>query len=69
MDLTGEIGRYAVREATQRNTTAVKNCQGVVDGLLSEVSGLAGLPQGVSKKLDQVKQTLRKLENILYEVC
>jgi hypothetical protein len=33
-----------------------------------QVSGLSGLPQNVSKKIDQGKQTLRKLDNILYEL-
>ena len=33
-----------------------------------QVSGLGGLPQNVSKKIDQGKQTLRKLDSILYEL-
>jgi hypothetical protein len=33
-----------------------------------QISGLGGLPQNVFKKIDQGKQTLRKLDSMLYEL-
>ena len=59
LDLTGEVGRYAVKEATKRNVGEVQKCQVVIDRILSEFMGAVGLPGGVGKKLDQCKQVQR----------
>ena len=45
IDFTGEVGRYAVARATQRDTAGVEMCHAAVDVLQAEmVSGHGAFP-------------------------
>lgn len=66
-DLTGEIGRYAVAAATRRDAAAVRECY---ETDIAVLELLGSLPAGnkLSKKLDALHGSVRKLETILYEL-
>jgi predicted translin family RNA/ssDNA-binding protein len=36
LDFTGELNRYAVLQATQRNVEAVRTCRGLVEGIFGQ---------------------------------
>ncbi|CAK9007895.1 Hypothetical protein SCF082_LOCUS9638 [Durusdinium trenchii] len=70
LDLTGEVGRLAIRQATQGREAVrdVELCLACVDGVCSGVQELVYLP-GVGKKMPAVKATLLKIEGVLYELA
>ena len=68
LDMTGEVGRYAVAAATRRDVGAVLKCEDTVDQILGRVLVLPGLPGAMLKKTEVAKATLRKLDNMLYEL-
>ena len=65
----GELGRYAVRRATQRDDAAVREV--LVTAVAVQSTLLAAgdtLPRSTAKKMDALKQAVRKLEQLLYEL-
>ena len=64
LDMTGEVGRYAVAAATRRDVGAVLKLYQI----LGRVLVLPGLPGAMLKKTEVAKATLRKLDNMLYEL-
>lgn len=66
-DLTGEIGRYAVHCGTVRNVEGVKECLQSISGIHIAMQSFR-LPQGISKKMDQLRRSVEKIERMLYEM-
>jgi translin len=66
-DLTGEIVRRAVYLATKRKYKEVAKCQKAIEGILSQLiqMNLAGY---LRTKFDQAKNSLRKIEDIMYDL-
>ena len=58
----------AVAAATRRDVGAVLKCEDTVDQILGRVLVLPGLPGAMLKKTEVAKATLRKLDNMLYEL-
>lgn len=71
LDLTGEVGRYAVAKATKRNRAAVEQCLHVDYAIQRAVSEITNMPGGgaLKKKLGPLKQAVSKLEAICYELA
>jgi len=67
VDLTGEIGRYAVAQATRRDVAAVQRCRAVLDALAGEMLSLR-LPASLNKKGDSLNTNLRKIERLQYDL-
>lgn len=69
-DLTGEIGRYAVQRGTARDVRGVQLCLQTNSDIYTALQSLERLPGGNSmgKKLDTVRQSVWKLERMLYEM-
>lgn len=69
-DLTGEIGRFAVQRGTKRDTADVKFCLETNLSILFAFETLQRFPSGsqISKKMEQLKRTVEKLERMLYEL-
>ena len=71
-DLTGEIGRYAAAAATRRDAAAVREWDRIelATDIAAVLELLGSLPAGnkLSKKLDALHGSVRKLETILYEL-
>lgn len=70
MDLTGEVGRLAVRSASKgrQAVTDVELCLACVDAVYTGLQDLPSLPWGLGKKMGAVKGTLMKIEGVLYEL-
>ncbi|MDO8626325.1 MAG: hypothetical protein Q7K39_02615 [Candidatus Magasanikbacteria bacterium] len=66
-DLPGEILRYAIKLATARKHSDVKNCLGAVQEIISELVDM-DLTGYNRQKFDQAKQALNKLEQVVYEL-
>ncbi|CAE7361237.1 unnamed protein product [Symbiodinium natans] len=71
MDLTGEVGRLAIRKAGAGREAVgdVEKCLACVDGVCQGVQDLVYLPGGVGKKMGAVRSTLLKIEGVLYELA
>lgn len=67
-DLTGEVGRYAVQRGTARDTEGVKLCLQTNGSIQSALQMMGRLPGGINKKMDQLRQSVYKLERMLYEM-
>ncbi|RHY94912.1 hypothetical protein DYB37_000941 [Aphanomyces astaci] len=65
VDFTGEVGRYAVAQATKRDVAQVEACRDIVEAISGEFSFRNG---PLRKKYDSLKYNLKKLENTLYEL-
>lgn len=66
-DLPGELYRYAIRAATEKNPDLVKKCAelaGEIIGVLIEFN----LTSYLRTKFDQAKQAAQKLEVVMYEL-
>merc|ERR1719401_1201883 len=71
MDLTGEVGRLAIR-STQRGRRAVGEvelCLACVDAVHTGAKALPYLPMGLGKKMGALRGTLGKIEGALYELA
>jgi predicted translin family RNA/ssDNA-binding protein len=66
-DVPGELLRYAIKSATERNYEEVKRCRLVADEIIGELIDM-NLTGYNRQKFDQAKQALNKLEQVLYEV-
>jgi len=66
-DLTGEIVRRAVYLATNRKYKEVAKCQKAIEEVLAQLiqMNLAGV---LRTKFDQAKNSLRKIEDIMYDL-
>eukprot|EP00908_Phaeocystis_cordata_P014477 Transcript_25576.p1 GENE.Transcript_25576~~Transcript_25576.p1 ORF type:complete len:463 (-),score=188.37 Transcript_25576:102-1490(-) len=68
-DLVGELGRFAVRRATERDAAGVREALASAVAVQSALLALGGaLPRGIHKKTDALKMAVRKLETLLYEL-
>lgn len=71
MDLTGEVGRLAVRSAGRGRAAGgdVELCLACVDAVYAGLQELPHLPGGLGKKMGPLKGTLTKIEGTLYELA
>jgi predicted translin family RNA/ssDNA-binding protein len=69
-DLTGEVGRYAVQRGTKRDSDGVHFCLDTNMSIVFALETLRHFPSGsyIYKKMDQLKQSVEKLERMLYEL-
>lgn len=68
LDFTGELNRWAIARATQRDTAAVQHARDCVDTIMGCFLRLDLRNGQIRKKYDALKYTLKKLENTLYEL-
>jgi len=66
-DATGEIVRYAMRQATKGNMKAVAEAEKTVGQVIEDLLRL-DLTGYLRQKFDQAKKNLRQLEQILYDI-
>lgn len=66
-DLTGEVGRNAVAKGTSRDVKAVQFALVTNMTVMTLLEGLA-LPYNLGKKLGPLNQSVKKLEQMLYEL-
>lgn len=66
-DVPGEIVRYAIKSATERNFKMVKHCYAVAEAIVSALVDM-DLTGYNRQKFDQAKQALNKAQQIVYEV-
>ncbi|CAJ1946608.1 unnamed protein product [Cylindrotheca closterium] len=67
-DLTGEIGRFAVKKATIRDKDNVKNCLETNMSVLYAMESMGRIPGNIGKKVDPLRRTVEKQERMLYEL-
>lgn len=67
MDFTGELVRYAIARATERDRKEVARALETVRAIVGEVIQM-NLTGSLRSKYDQAKTNLRKLEEILYDL-
>lgn len=68
IDLTGELMRYAVARATERDTASVRRCADLVDAIQGCLIQFEFRNGSLRKKYDAVKWNMKKLETVLYEL-
>jgi len=72
LDVTGEIGRYAVARGTERDVKAVRFCLETVLRIWTEIQKMGGSSllhkKFLQKKLETLNFTVKKLEVNLYEL-
>lgn len=66
-DVPGEILRYAVKSATERNFAMVKKCFAAAEEIIGEMVDM-DLTGYNRNKFDQAKGALHKLQQVVYEV-
>lgn len=66
-DVPGELYRYAIKSATERNMDIVKTCAEATSEIIGELIEF-DLTSYLRAKFDQAKQALQKLEQVVYEV-
>ena len=66
-DVPGEILRYAIKSATERNFDEVKRCYKVAEEIIGATMNM-NLTGYNRQKFDQSKGALNKLQHIVYEV-
>merc|ERR1719436_391715 len=71
MDLTGEVGRFAVRSAGRgrQGASDAEVALACVDAVYSCLQELPKLPGSLGKKMGTLKGTLTKIEGMLYELA
>lgn len=67
MDLTGEIGRFAVVQATKREMEAVQRCL-EMDSFIGRELERTTLPDKANRKRSEFRRNHMKLETLLYEL-
>jgi predicted translin family RNA/ssDNA-binding protein len=67
-DLTGEVGRYAVQRGTMRDDDGVKLCLQTNRDIQTSIESMERIPNGITKKMDQLNRSVEKLERMLYEM-
>ncbi|KAK1735942.1 translin [Skeletonema marinoi] len=66
-DLTGEIGRFAVARGTVRDKESVKICLETSKNIYMAIRMAGKLPGNINKKMNPLKNSIEKMERILYE--
>ena len=66
-DVPGELYRYAIKSATERNFEMVKKCHTIAEEIIGELVDM-DLTGYNRQKFDQAKQALNKLQQVVYEV-
>lgn len=66
-DVPGEILRFAIKSATERNMAEVKRCYKVAEEIINELIDM-NLTGYNRQKFDQAKQALNKIQQVVYEV-
>ena len=66
-DLTGEIGRFAVARGTVRDKESVKICLETSKNIYMAIRMAGKLPSNINKKMNPLKNSIEKMERILYE--
>ena len=66
-DLTGEIGRFAVARGTVRDKESVKVCLETSKNIYMAIRMAGKLPGNINKKMNPLKNSIEKMERILYE--
>jgi predicted translin family RNA/ssDNA-binding protein len=69
VDFTGEIGRFAVHQATSRNVETVKAVLATDLAVQAAVMHLASTPGRLQKKLGALTTNVKKLESLLYDLA
>lgn len=67
LDFAGEIVRHAVSAASARDLPEVKRCQEIVTAVMSELVSM-NITGPLRPKYDQLRQNLRKIEEIMYDL-
>ena len=67
-DLTGEIGWYTVQRGTARDYDGVRQCLEANSAISLAISTLERAPGGINKKMDQLRQSVKKIERMTYEM-
>ncbi|GAB4820549.1 hypothetical protein N2152v2_007595 [Parachlorella kessleri] len=68
LDFTGELNRYAVARATVRDKEAVQRCRDLVEAIMGQFLRFDLRNGSLRKKFDSIKYTLKKMEQLLYEL-
>lgn len=66
-DVPGELYRYAIKAATERDIKTVKKCADMAQEIIGELIEF-NLTSYLRTKFDQAKQSAHKLEQVVYEV-
>ena len=66
-DVPGELYRFAIKAATNRDIKTVKKCADMAQEIIGELIEF-NLTSYLRTKLDQAKQAVHKLEQVVYEV-
>lgn len=66
-DVPGELLRYAIKSATERNFAMVKKCYETAEEIIGELVDM-DLTGYNRQKFDQAKQSLNRLQQVAYEV-
>ncbi len=66
-DVPGELYRYAVRAATERDVMTVKRCNDAASDIIGALIDM-DLTSYLRTKADQAKSAARKLEHVVYEL-
>lgn len=66
-DVPGELYRYAIKAATEKNIPLVKQCAKMAQEIVSELAGF-NLTSYLRTKFDQANSAVQKLEQVVYEV-
>lgn len=66
-DVPGELYRYAIKAATNKDIPTVKNCAQMAEDIMGELVEM-NLTSYLRTKFDQAKQAVQKLEQVVYEV-
>ncbi|CAM9728391.1 unnamed protein product, partial [Choristocarpus tenellus] len=68
LDLTGEICRYGVAKATERDSVALKQCLETIVAI-HDCATMNTLPGKLFRKKRELTNSLQKLENMTYELA
>lgn len=66
-DLPGELYRYAIKAATQRNMAMVLSCAQMAESIVSELTSF-NLTSYLRNKFDQATSAMHKIEHVVYEL-
>lgn len=67
LDFTGEVVRRAVAAASRRDTKEVARCQAAITAVAGELITM-NITGPLRPKYDQLRQNLRKIEEIVYDL-
>jgi len=66
-DVPGELYRYAIKSATERNIDMVKKCAAMAGDITGELIEF-NLTKYLRNKFDQAKSAVQKIEHVVYEL-